>query len=153
MIDIINGYGFKRNFNNSIYSSINAISSIIGLQPYQIKEHFYFCVASDCHARGDFQIESIEDGELNIYLDCASTEYLIESLKREGFEVDLISSERFMSRMLETQSLVSEFFDKDDYYSDPIRKINKNVPELSESISKLPTEEFDFSEIDKLSST
>lgn len=97
--------------------------------------------------RGDFQIESIEDGELNIYIDSATTQYLIDSLDREGFNPDKPAADRLMTAMLETQALVADFFDKDDYYADPIRKINTTIPPLSDSISRHPTEEYDFNEI------
>ena len=137
MISIINGYDFKRNFDNSVYFPINSLASILNLQPYEIKEHFYFCVASDLHVRGDFQIEFIEHNELNIYLTSSMASHLIDSLKREGFDIDVPSSERFITKMLETERLVSEFFDKDDYYSDPIRKIgSSSVKDISKSITR-----------------
>jgi len=139
MIDIINGYGFKRNFDNSVLYSLDNVASILSVQPYLIKEHYFHCVADRCFSEGEFHKEEITNGNLDIYIPCKSLGNLIDSLTFEriieGNQVDDIM--RVLGKHVETQNIVSECFDKFCYdYSDPIRKINDSLPPISDSISK-----------------
>lgn len=139
MIDIINGYGFKRNFDNTILYSLDNVASILNVQPYLIKEHYFHCVADNCFAQGEFHKEQVFKGNIDIFIPCKSLGDLIDSLTFEriieGSQVDDIM--RVLAKHVETQNLVSECFSEFCYnYTDPIRKINDSLPPISESISK-----------------
>lgn len=140
MIDILNGYGFKRNFENVVVYPITSLSSVLGLQPYQIKEHYFLCVLDDCLAQGEYHNEEIVNGEIEVYLPPFNLKALIDSLKREGFDIDDFQSKSVLEKALETQEIVSECFDMlcgTPNYKDPIRKHNlAHVKPICESISK-----------------
>ena len=140
MIDIINGYGFKRNFKNVVLYPISSLASVLNMQPYQVKEHYFLCVLDECMGQGEWHEEEIVNGEIELYLPVYNTQMLLDSLKREGFEVDEFQHESILEKMLETQRIVSECFDMmcgTPSYSDPIRKYNfPYVKPLCESISK-----------------
>lgn len=139
MIDIINGYGFKRNFDNTVLYSLGNVASVLGLQPYVIKEHYFHCVADRCFSEGEFHKEEILLGDIEIYIPCKSLGNLIDSLTFERIiEGDKVTDiMRVLEKHVETQNIVSECFDKFCYdYSDPVRKINDTLPPISESISK-----------------
>lgn len=139
MIDIINGYGFKRNFDNSVLYSLDNVASVLGVQPYLIKEHYFHCVADRCFSEGEFHKEEISNGNFDIYIPCKALGNLIDSLTFEriieGSQVDDIM--RVLGKHVETQNIISECFDKFCYdYTDPIRKINDSLPPIGDSISK-----------------
>lgn len=141
MIDIINDYGFKRNFDNTILISLDDVAYHLGVQPYLIKEHYYICVADRCFSEGEFHKEEIEQGDIKVYIPCKSLEYLIDSLKHEKVAVTDYDKQKaitlVLDQMVETQNIVSECFNHDAYdFSDPVRKINPNLPPISESVSK-----------------
>lgn len=150
MIDIINGYGFKRNEKNEVVYPISHLSGILGLHPHEVKEHYFLCVLDDCLLQGEFHTEEVVRGEIEVYLPAYNAKYLIDSLVREGFKVDEFQSKNVIEKMLETQEIVSECFNLDSgtpSYNDPIRKYGlPYVKEIGESVSKHPIEEFDFSE-------
>lgn len=140
MIDIINGYGFKRNFKNVVVYPISSLATVLGLQPYEIKEHYFLCVLDDCLLKGEHHEEEIVNGELEVYLPSYNLKYLIDSLNREGFKIDKYQSKAIVEKILETQNIVSECFSMlcgTPNYSDPIRKHNLPfVKPICESISK-----------------
>lgn len=141
MIDIINGYGFKRNFDNTVLFSLSNVASVLGVQPYLIKEHYYLCVADRCFSEGEIHIECVEGSCIEVYIPCKSLEYLIDSLKHEKVAVTDYDKEKVITlvldKMVETQDIVSECFNHDAYdFSDPVRKINPDLPSISESVSK-----------------
>lgn len=141
MIDIINGFGFKRNFDNTILISLDDVAYHLGVQPYLIKEHYYICVADRCFSEGEFHKEEIERSDIKVYIPCKSLEYLIDSLKHEKVAVTDYDKEKaitlVLDKMIETQNVVSECFNNDAYdFSDPVRKINPDLPPISESVSK-----------------
>lgn len=140
MIDIINGYEFKRNFKNVVVYPITSLSTILGLQPYEIKEHYFLCVLDDCLSQGEYHEEEIVNGKLEVYLPSYNLKYLIDSLNREGFKIDEYQSKTIVEKILETQRIVSECFEMKSGspdYSDPIRKHNLPfVKPIGESISK-----------------
>lgn len=150
MIEIINGYAFKRNQKNEVVFPISHLSGILGLQPYEIKEHYFLCVLDDCLLQGETHSEEVVRGEIEIYLPVYNAKYLIESLAREGFEIDEFQSKNVIEKMLETQTVVSECFNLDNgtpLYNDPIRKHNlPHVKSISESVSRHQVEEHDFSD-------
>lgn len=150
MIDILNGYGFKRNFQNTVVYPITDLGSLLGLQPHEIKEHYFLCVLDDCLAQGEYHTEEVVNGNIEVYLPAYNAKYLIDSLIREGFKIDEFQSKNIIEKLLETQTIVSECFDMKSgspSYSDPIRKHNLPfVKDIGESISRHPVEEFDFSE-------
>ena len=142
MIDIINGYGFKRNFDNTVLISLSSVAHNLGVQPYLIKEHYYICVADRCFSEGEFHREEIENSSLEAYIPCKSLEYLIESLKYEKVAITDGDKEKsitfVLEKMIETQSIVSDCFNLDRYdYIDPVRKINPNLPSVSKSVSNI----------------
>ena len=139
MIDILNGYGFKRNFKNVVVYPISVLATALNMQPFQVKEHYFLCVLDECLAQGEWHSEEIINGEIELYLPVYNTQVLLESLKREGFKVDEFQHESIIAKMLETQGIVSECFDMmcgAPSYKDPIRKHNlPYVKPLCESIS------------------
>lgn len=146
MIDIINGYGFKRNPDNTILISLSNIAFHLGVQPYLIKEHYYICVADRCFSEGEVHREEIENSSVEAYIPCKSLEYLIDSLKHEKVAItnpeEEASIHRVLDAMIETQTIVSECFSRDCYdYSDPVRKINSSLPDISKSVSSISDDE------------
>lgn len=145
MIDILNGYGFKRNNENVVVYPISHLAGVLGLHQHEVKEHYFHCVLDDCFAEGEFHQEEIINNEIEVYLPSFNLKYLIDSLKREGFKVDEFQSENIVNRMLETQRIVSECFElKNGFqdYRDPIRKFNPPfVKDIGESITKKPDDE------------
>lgn len=146
MIDIINGYGFKRNFNNTVLISLSNVAFYLGVQPYLIKEHYYICVADQCFAEGEIHHEEIEHSSVEAYIPCKSLEYLIDSLKREKVAITDYDKQKaitlVLDKMIETQNIVSECFSRDCYdYIDPVRKINESLPPVSSSVSNLRDDE------------
>ena len=150
MIDIINGYDFKRNNKNVVVYPISQLAGVLQLIHHEVKEHYFYCVLDDCFAQGEFHTEEVINNEIELYLPVYNTKELIDSLIREGFNPDEFQSKNIIDRMLETQTIVSECFDlKNGFqdYKDPIRKHGLPfVKDLGESISKNPVEEFDFNE-------
>ena len=144
MIDIINGYEFKRNNKNVIVYPISTLSSVLGLQPHEIKEHYFHCVIDQCFAEGEFHTEEIVNNEIELYLPVYNIKALIDSLIREEFKINKEQSEFLIDRMLETQTIVSECFDSKNgfnYYKDPIRKHSLPfVKDVKFSISRLTEE-------------
>ena len=140
MIDILNGYDFKRNNDNVVVYPISTLSSVFGLQPHEIKEHYFYCVIDQCFAEGEFHTEEIVNNEIELYLPVYNIKALIDSLIREEFKINKEQSEFLIDRMLETQRIVSECFDlKNGFqdYKDPIRKHDLPfVKEIHESISR-----------------
>jgi len=140
MISIINGYDFKRNNSNEIVYAASSLATILGLQPYLVKEHYFHCVADACYAEGEFHTEEVINGEVELYLGCFAVKELIDSLKRENFKIDEFQSENVLKYMLETQSVVSDCFVNQNgftQYLDPIRKINPPfVKDVCESITQ-----------------
>lgn len=140
MIDIMNGYDFKRNKDNVVVYPISQLAMILGLQPHEIKEHYFYCVEDQCFSEGEFHSEEIINNEIELYLPPYSVKALIDSLNREGFEIDKFQSENVLAKMLETQDIVSDSFDSKNgfqEYIDPIRKHNPpHVKSLKESISR-----------------
>lgn len=139
MIDIINGYGFKRNFDNSVLYSLDNVASVLEVQPYLIKEHYFHCVADRCFSEGEFHKEEVIGSIIDVFIPCKSLGNLIDSLTFEkiieGEQVDNIM--RVLAKHVETQNIVSECFDKFCYdYSDPIRKVNDSLPPVSDSITR-----------------
>ena len=139
MIDIINGYGFKRNFDNSVLYSLDNVASVLEVQPYLIKEHYFHCVADRCFSEGEFHREEVIGSIIDVFIPCKSLGNLIDSLNFEkiieGEQVDNIM--RVLAKHVETQNIVSECFDKFCYdYSDPIRKVNDSLPPVSDSITR-----------------
>ena len=139
MIDIINGYGFKRNFDNSVLYSLDSVASVLEVQPYLIKEHYFHCVADRCFSEGEFHREEVIGSIIDVFIPCKSLGNLIDSLNFEkiieGEQVDNIM--RVLAKHVETQNIVSECFDKFCYdYSDPIRKVNDSLPPVSDSITR-----------------
>ena len=148
MIDIINGYGFKRNFDNTVLISLSNIAYHLGVQPYLIKEHYYICVADRCFSEGEIHHEEIENSSVEAYIPCKSLEYLIDSLKHEEVAITDCDKEKIITlvldKMVETQNIVSECFNNDCYdYSDPVRKINPNLPDVSKSVSNVMEDDFE----------
>lgn len=146
MIDIINGYDFKRNFNNTVLISLSNVAHHLGVQPYLIKEHYYICVADRCYSEGEIHHEEIENSSVEAYIPCKSLEYLIDSLKHEKVAVTDYDKQKaitlVLDKMIETQGIVSDCFDRDMYdYVDPIRKINESLPPVSNSVSNLKDDE------------
>lgn len=141
MIDILNGYDFKRNRENVVVYPISSLATILGLQPHEIKEHYFYCVIDQCFAEGEFHTEEIVNGEIEVYLPPYNVKALIDSLVREGFKLDDFQRESVVNKILETQRIVSDCFESKNgfqNYKDPIRKINPPfVKPISESISKL----------------
>ena len=139
MIDIINGYGFKRNHDNTVLYPLSHFASIVGLQPYQVKEHYFHCVADRCFSEGEFHTEEVQHGQIEIFIPCKAVGNLIDSLTYEKIIVDdqVANAMRLLEKHVETQNLVSECFGNFSYdYTDPLRKINEHLPPISESISK-----------------
>lgn len=141
MISILNGYNFKRNCDNVVLYSIESLACILGLQPYEIKEHYFLCVVDDCLAQGEYHLESIKNGELDLLLPVFNVAALIASLEREGFKIDEYQSKQVLVNMLETQSVITECFInaelRNNDYRDPIRKFNApHVKDISQSISR-----------------
>ena len=139
MIDIINGYGFKRNFDNSVLYSLDSVASVLEVQPYLIKEHYLHCIADRCFSEGEFHREEVIGSIIDVFIPCKSLGNLIDSLNFEkiieGEQVDNIM--RVLAKHVETQNIVSECFDKFCYdYSDPIRKVNDSLPPVSDSITR-----------------
>ena len=139
MIDIINGYGFKRNFDNSVLYSLDSVASVLEVQPYLIKEHYFHCIADRCFSEGEFHREEVIGSIIDVFIPCKSLGNLIDSLNFEkiieGEQVDNIM--RVLAKHVETQNIVSECFDKFCYdYSDPIRKVNDSLPPVSDSITR-----------------
>lgn len=139
MIDIINGYGFKRNFDNSVLYSLDNVASVLEVQPYLIKEHYFHCVADRCFSEGEFHKEEVIGSIIDVFIPCKSLGNLIDSLTFEkiieGEQVDNIM--RVLAKHVETQNIVSECFDKFCYdYIDPIRKVNDSLPPVSDSITR-----------------
>ena len=139
MIDIINGYGFKRNFDKSVLYSLDNVASVLEVQPYLIKEHYFHCVADRCFSEGEFHREEVIGSIIDVFIPCKSLGNLIDSLNFEkiieGEQVDNIM--RVLAKHVETQNIVSECFDKFCYdYSDPIRKVNDSLPPVSDSITR-----------------
>lgn len=143
MITIINGYGFKRNHDNTVLFQLSNIGSILNIQPYILKEHYYSCVNDDCLAEGELPIEEIDRGELNTYLPCKSVQKLFLSMQHEGFLDDdqVKFFKMLIDKQTETQGMVSEWFDNFGQYKDDIRKHNPNVPEFIESVTRKNKEE------------
>lgn len=140
MIDILNGYDFKRNNKNIVVYPISQLAVILGLQQHEVKEHYFYCVLDSCFSEGEFHSEEIANGEIEIYLPVYNLKQLIDSLTREGFKPDEFQSKSIVDRMLETQTIVSDCFDlKNGFneYKDPIRKHNLPfVKEIGSSVSK-----------------
>lgn len=139
MIDIINGYGFKRNHDNTVLFPLSHFASVIGLQPYQVKEHYFHCVADRCFSEGEFHTEEVQNGGIEVYIPCKSIGNLIDSLTFEkiieGVQID--NAMRLLGKHVETQDIVGECFGSYSYdYTDPLRKANEHLPPISESISK-----------------
>lgn len=148
MIDILNGFDFKRNFDNTILISLDNVAYHLGVQPYLIKEHYYICVADRCFSEGEFHKEEIERGDIKVYIPCKSLEFLIESLKLEKVAVTDYDKQKaitlVLDKMVEAQNIVSECFSHDAYdFSDPVRKINQNLPPISKSVSEVMCDEVD----------
>lgn len=140
MIDIINGYGFKRNHDNTVLYPLSHFSSIVDLQPYQVKEHYFHCVADKCFSEGEFHIEEIQNGSIEVFIPCKSLGYLIDSLTYEKIvtsDLQITNAMRLLDKHIETQNVVGECFGKYSYdYKDSLRKINEFLPPISESISR-----------------
>lgn len=140
MIDILNGYDFQRNSENVVTYKISSLAAILGLQPYEIKEHYFHCVIDQCFSEGEFHYEEIVRGEIEVYLPSYNLKALIDSLKYEGFKIDEFQSESVVNHILETQRIISECFDlKNGFqdYKDPIRKHGLPfVMDFRESITK-----------------
>lgn len=138
MIDIINGYGFKRNHDNTVLFKLSDLGSVLNIQPYILKEHYYSCVNDDCLAEGEFPIEEISKGELNTYLPCKSVQKLFLSMQHEGFlqEEQIKYFKMLIDKQVDTQGLVSEWFNDFGQYMDGIRKHNPHIPPIIESITK-----------------
>ncbi len=140
MIDILNGYGFKRNFENVVVYPISQLAGVLGLPLHEVKEHYFHCVSDMCMAEGELHSEEIVNGEIEAYLPPYNVKALIDSLTREGFKLDEFQRESIVTKILETQSIVSDCFESKNGFSDykdPIRKFgNPCVKPLSESISK-----------------
>lgn len=140
MIDIINGYGFKRNFENVVVYPISQLAGVLGLPLHEVKEHYFHCVYDMCMANGELHSEEILNGEIEVYLPPYNVKELIDSLAREGFKLDEFQRESVVTKILETQSIVSDCFESKNGFSDykdPIRKFNNPfVKPISESISK-----------------
>lgn len=140
MIDIINGYGFKRNFDNTVLYSLDNIASVLELPNYVIKEHYFHCVADRCFSEGEFHKEEVIGSIIDVYIPCKSLGNLIDSLTYEKIINDdqVKDIMRVLDKHIETQNIVSECFSSYAYdYSDPIRKLNDSLPPISESVSKL----------------
>lgn len=94
----------------------------------------------NAQVQGEWHTEEIVNNEIELYLPAFNMKALIDSLKREGFDVDEFQAKTIVDKMLETQRIVSECFDlhngfKD--YKDPIRKHNLPfIKPIGESISK-----------------
>lgn len=140
MIDILNGYGFKRNFENVVVYPISQLAGVLCLPLHEVKEHYFHCVSDMCMAKGELHSEEILNGEIEVYLPPYNVKELIDSLAREGFKLDEFQRESVVTKILETQRIVSDCFESKNgfqTYKDPIRKINHPfVKPVSESISK-----------------
>ena len=140
MIDILNGYGFKRNFENVVVYPISQLAGILDLPLHEVKEHYFHCVLDECMSKGELHSEEIVNGEIEVYLPPYNVKALIDSLLREGFKLDEFQRESILAKILETQRIVSDCFELRNGFSDykdPIRKINPPfVKPISESISK-----------------
>lgn len=139
MIDIINGYGFKRNHDNTVLFALSHFASVVGLQPYQVKEHYFHCVADRCFSEGEFHTEQVERSEIEVYIPCKSLGNLIDSMTYEKIlsENQVNEAMRLLAKHLETQNIVSDCFEQHIYdYTDTVRKINEHLPPIGESISK-----------------
>lgn len=140
MIDILNGYDFKRNNKNIVVYPISQLAGVLGLVQHEVKEHYFHCVLDDCLLQGELHTEEIVNNEIELYLPVYNLKYLIDSLIREGFKPDEFQSKNIVDRMLETQTIVSDCFDlKNGFqdYKDPIRKHNLPfVKEIGSSVSK-----------------
>lgn len=154
MIDILNGYDFKRNNKNVVVYQISKLAGILGIHPHEVKEHYFFCVLDDCLAQGEFHTEEIINNEIELYLPVYNLKYLIDSLVREGFKPDEFQSKSIIDKMLETQNIVSECFDFENGfqdYTDPIRKYDfPFIKDIKESISKHMPSDSELSEVTKL---
>ena len=125
MIDILNGYDFKRNNKNVVVYPISQLSGVLGLANHEVKEHYFHCILDSCFAQGEFHTEEVINNEIEVYLPVYNTKELIDSLIREGFKPDSFQAKNIIDRMLETQSLVSDCFElKNGFqdYKDPMRK-------------------------------
>ena len=144
MIDIINGYEFKRNNKNVIVYPISQLAVVLGLVAHEVKEHYFYCVLDDCLAQGEIHSEEVINKEIELFLPVFNAKALIDSLIREGFNPDEFQSKNIIDRMLETQTIVSECFDlKNGFqdYKDPIRKHSLPfVKDVKFSISRLTEE-------------
>lgn len=140
MIDIINGYGFKRNHDNTVFYSLSHFATVVGMQPYQIKEHYFNCVTDRAFSEGEFHIEQIENNGIEVFIPCKSTGYLIDSLVYEKILTEqskIDDAMRLLEKHIETQNVVAECFDGHSYdYVDPLRKVNDHLPPLKDSLSK-----------------
>lgn len=140
MIDIINGYGFKRNHDNTVLYSLSHFASIVGLQPYQVKEHYFHCVADRCFSEGEAHIEEIQNKAIEVFIPCQSLGYLIDSLVYEKIittDEQESNAMRLLEKHIETQNIVGECFGEYSYdYKDSLRKFNDMLPPISESVSK-----------------
>lgn len=140
MINILNGYDFQRNSENVVTYKISSLSTILGLKSHEVKEHYFHCIIDQCFGEGEFHYEEVVAGEIEVHLPPYNLKALIDSLKREGFNVDEFQSESVVNCMLETQRIVSECFDlKNGFqeYKDPIRKHGLPfVNDFRESITK-----------------
>ena len=140
MIDILNGYDFKRNHKNVVVYPISQLAGILGIHHHEAKEHYFFCVSDDCLAQGETHTEEIINSEIELYLPVYNVKQLIDSLIREGFDIDQFQSKSVIEKMLETQSIVSDCFDSKNgfqEYKDPIRKYDLPfIRDIKESISK-----------------
>lgn len=140
MIDIINGFGFKRNHPNTILFSVSNLSSVTGMQRYQLKEHYFNCVMDDCFSEGEFHVENVENKQIEIYIPLYSVKHMLSSLTHEGFmdEAKTAHYNILIDAMVETQNITSDLFDSNGYYSDFLRKINPRLPPMIESITRNP---------------
>ena len=68
MIDILNGYGFKRNFENVVVYPISQLAGVLGLPLHEVKEHYFHCVLDECMSEGELHSEEIVNGEIEVYL-------------------------------------------------------------------------------------
>jgi len=135
MIDILNGWSFKRNHENVILFSVAHLSSVTGLQPYVLKEHYFGCVKDDAFAEGEFHTEIIEASGLEIYIPVFSVNHMKETLTQGKFLTteQIEHYQMLINKMNETQELVAEVFDKNGLYLDQIRKHNPHVAPIIKS--------------------
>ena len=140
MIDIINGYSFKRNEKNTVLYAATQLAGVLCVAPHELKEHYFYCVLDQCLSEGEIHTEEIINNEIELFLPVYNAKSLIDSLIREGFKIDEFQSKNVIDKMLETQRIVSECFDlKNGFqdYKDPIRKQDLPfVKPIGESISK-----------------